>query len=515
MTTRLGSRVLRTLVAALVCVLAGGEARAAPSAAPGFDQPLASSVFGTALRFMAPRILDPVSLRTLAGWGLGGITALDPSLQASVVGDRLVLSSAAGPVWRGPSPQDDDPAAWGEALAAITAAAWRVSSAVSGAGQVGVTQSFFDELFNHLDPYSRYVGPEPADADRDKREGSGGGIGVTLLRTSRGLALGDIAPDGPAADAGLATGARLLAIDGVDVGRADPDDALARLAGPVGSAVTIRIRLHGRTRDLTLQRDLVPPETVFGTSTDGLLTLKVTGFSRDTAEEMSALLERGAAGPPARPDHRPPRQSRRPAAAGRHRRRPRARQRRRHHHRRPLPAVEPRLERPGRRRHARHADRGPGRRPHRERRRDPGRGAGRPPTRGGHRLGHARQGPGADAAAAARRRRTVRHLEPGPGPARLAAAGVGRAAAALHLGRRRRRRRRAPRARGPAPRRHSPPHWRPSAPRARRCRSRASSTSEARARPRSAPTRTSTPHTSCSATRPPTRPPSTRSRRLD
>ncbi len=291
MTTRLGSRVLRTLVAALVCVLAGGEARAAPSAAPGFDQPLASSVFGTALRFMAPRILDPVSLRTLAGWGLGGITALDPSLQASVVGDRLVLSSAAGPVWRGPSPQDDDPAAWGEALAAITAAAWRVSSAVSGAGQVGVTQSFFDELFNHLDPYSRYVGPEPADADRDKREGSGGGIGVTLLRTSRGLALGDIAPDGPAADAGLATGARLLAIDGVDVGRADPDDALARLAGPVGSAVTIRIRLHGRTRDLTLQRDLVPPETVFGTSTDGLLTLKVTGFSRDTAEEMSALLD--------------------------------------------------------------------------------------------------------------------------------------------------------------------------------------------------------------------------------
>ena len=43
-------------------------------------------------------------------------------------------------------------------MMSVTASAFRVSDAArQRAGTQGVISSFFDEVFNHLDPYSRYV----------------------------------------------------------------------------------------------------------------------------------------------------------------------------------------------------------------------------------------------------------------------------------------------------------------------------------------------------------------------
>ena len=272
---------------------------ASACAATPFDAGLEARVIADALGFMAPRILDPVTVGQLALWGLGGIAALDPSMQAALAasgrsGHALVLSTASDPaIWRGAVPPPADSAAWGEAAASLCAAAFRASSQVADAGQTGVTQSFFDELFNHLDPYSRYVAPAPATAERDRLDGGGGGIGASLIATARGLAFGDVAPDGPAAASGLASGARLVAIDDIDARHLSADEATARLDGPVGTTVTLRIRADGRLLTVALVRATVPPETVFGTDTGGLLLLRITGFSRDTAEELSALLDAG------------------------------------------------------------------------------------------------------------------------------------------------------------------------------------------------------------------------------
>ena len=52
---------------------------------------------------------------------------------------------------------------------------------VRRAGTQGVVQSFFDELFNHLDPYSRYVPPRDAGEDRERRVGQAG-AGLRLAR---------------------------------------------------------------------------------------------------------------------------------------------------------------------------------------------------------------------------------------------------------------------------------------------------------------------------------------------
>ena len=64
-------------------------------------------------------------------------------------------------------------------------AAWSASPRSGSAGAPGLVQSFFDELFNHLDPYSRYVAPLQAVADREHRSGDAG-IGAVLVHARHG-----------------------------------------------------------------------------------------------------------------------------------------------------------------------------------------------------------------------------------------------------------------------------------------------------------------------------------------
>ncbi len=264
----------------------------------GFDGTLMGNVLGSALAFMAPRILDPVSVPELTSWGLGGITALDPALTASVEPGRLRLTMQTGAaqpdlVWQGASPADADPYEWGRAAASLCAAAWNASSLVRGSGQQAMVQGMFDELFNHLDPYSRYVAPAPADTDRDRRQGSGG-IGAALVDGRHGPVFAAPVPNGPAMEAGIVEGTRLLSVDGADIAGDTPEEANARLAGDVGTDVHLRVRTpRGAVRAMTITRAFVAPETVSGTSIGRLLVVKVTGFARDTAEAMSGLLDEG------------------------------------------------------------------------------------------------------------------------------------------------------------------------------------------------------------------------------
>ena len=125
----------------------------------GFDPQRVTSVYAEALAFMAPRILEPVPVSQLAIWGLRGLTALDPALVTVVADGRLRLSSQSRTLFETTVPKDDTPVAWANTAAAMAGAAYALSGAIRRADNEGIIQSFFDELFNHLDPYSRYVAP--------------------------------------------------------------------------------------------------------------------------------------------------------------------------------------------------------------------------------------------------------------------------------------------------------------------------------------------------------------------
>jgi carboxyl-terminal processing protease len=264
-----------------------------------FDQRLAADVFSTALVFMAPRILDPVSIPQLVLWGLRGLSALDPTLSCDLRDGVLTLSANDHVVTSLAAPGIEDSPGWADTAASLAAAAWDVSPAMRRAGTSGVIRYFFDELFNHLDPYSRYAPPAEAEDNRDRRSGSGG-VGITVVLSGGAMVVQQVVNESPAAEAGIHPGDRLIAIDGTPLGRRDATRLEALLSGPEGTDVSLTVRARDRRlATYALQRALVAPETVFPARVADMLILRVTGFSRDTDKRVAHELARAMTGTPA------------------------------------------------------------------------------------------------------------------------------------------------------------------------------------------------------------------------
>ncbi len=262
-------------------------------AAGGLDLVMAVSVIGTALNFLGPRTLEAYSDRQLTLWGLGGLTAIDPSLTIEVTADMLRLVTPQGVLHAQKAPADSDLANWTQAAVAMADAAWRDSAPIRNAGQQALIQSFFDELFNHLDPYSRYIAPAPANTDRIARNGSEAGAGITIVRVGLRVLVSAVNAEGPAWEAGLVAGMRLVAVDGRSTRNQEEATIDRWLHGPDGSSVALTLvpAVRGPERSVTLTRARVPPETVFAFSSGDVVVLRVTGFSADTAQEMSQFLD--------------------------------------------------------------------------------------------------------------------------------------------------------------------------------------------------------------------------------
>jgi len=282
-------------LAVLLLLLMIVPAHAQSAANGGFDPGLVANVYSVALTFMQPRILDPVPVPTLTVWGLRGLTALDPNLTAGQQDGKLVLSGRDGVLTEQPLPPVDTPEAWAAAAVRLSEAAVAASPAVRRAGTQGIIQSFFDELFNHLDPYSRYVPPREAAEDRAGRNGTAG-IGLALGQHEGVILVRSAVSDGPAAMAGVRPGDSVLAVDGVPVRGKDAATVAGLIAGPEGTTLRLSWRGHdGRPRSAELERAMVPPETVFSDLVGDLLVLRITGFNHSTAAHLAEALQEGMA----------------------------------------------------------------------------------------------------------------------------------------------------------------------------------------------------------------------------
>ncbi len=281
---------------------AGAPLGSASQVATSFDPAQTRDVYVEALSFMAPRILEPVPVSQLTLWGLRGLTALDPDLLTTLQQGSVVLMARGRPVAQVAAPHNETPLAWAVVAITLSEVAVATSPHVRRAGTKGIIQAFFDELFNHLDPYSRYVAPADAGIDRAQRTGRAG-LGVGLER-GRGpqLLVRSVVPDSPAALAGLRPGDTLVSVDGQAVTGQDPATITALIAGPEGTRVILSWRSRdGHLRSAELDRALVPPETVFGETVGDMLVVRITGFSQSSDVQLARVLQDGLAGetPPA------------------------------------------------------------------------------------------------------------------------------------------------------------------------------------------------------------------------
>ena len=265
-------------------------------AAESFDGGLAVSVFSVALDFLAPRTLDPVGIPQLTLWGLRGLTAVDPALIPELRDNDVRLLQNDRVVFTTPLPSTQAAADWAKLASDLGQAGFGVSPAVRNAGTPGVIRSFFDEMFNHLDPYSRYVPPDDAEPDRERRSGTVG-LGLTLANTASGFVVRTVLPGSPADDAGLRPGDRALSVDGRVPRREDAATVNGWLQGPEGSTVTLAWRdRRGRVQRNELERVLVPPQTVTAERVADVLVIHIDGFSANTEDQFHAALSAGFEG---------------------------------------------------------------------------------------------------------------------------------------------------------------------------------------------------------------------------
>ena len=296
-----------TLLLLICIILPAGMLSQRAAASAGFDTATAASVWAAALGYIAPRSLEPLSIPQMSIWGLQGLTALDPDLNAALQEGQIRLYGPDQLLIAIPAPAADDAKAWGAAAAAVAAAGFAASPALRQAGTQGLISSFFDELFNHFDPYSRYE--PPLQAARDQLMITGiAGSGVTLGRQGNAVVIASVAPDSPASEAGLSPGSYVLSIDGQPAYGSEVNQLNADLNGIPGSTVTLRVDdPAGGTpaSDVLLTRAFVPPQTVFPENfaappaAQNFLALQITGFNKGTSDQFSAALVAGLAQSPA------------------------------------------------------------------------------------------------------------------------------------------------------------------------------------------------------------------------
>ncbi len=290
---------MRSAVALLLFIVAGPAHAWAqgPTMRDAFDARLAASVVSAALAFISPRALDPVTVQQLSLWGLGAPASLDGALATELRDGSVVLLKDGRVLFSRQLPQDDTADGWSALVADVLGAAAAASDAFRAVGTQGALTSFFDELFDHLDPYSRYVPPTAADADRARRSGEAG-AGITIDRAGRGFVVTGVNADGPGAEAGIRIGDRILAVDAQSTAGEDLDTVLGWVGGLEGTDVSITVRgRSGPARTLELERAVIPPETVFPARLGELLVLRIAGFSVDTDQRLARELERTLGGP--------------------------------------------------------------------------------------------------------------------------------------------------------------------------------------------------------------------------
>jgi carboxyl-terminal processing protease len=208
----------------------------------------------------------------------------------------VLLAKDGKPLFTAPLPASPSADDWGGLAADMAAAAFAASDPVRNAGTTGVIRSFFDEMFNHLDPYSRYVPPGAADTERERRSGQVG-LGMTLVRGAGGIMVGDVLPGSPADDAGLRPGDRIISVDNHTVRNEPAATVDAWIAGEEGTTVHLVWRTRaGRLRREEIERALVPPQTVTAERVSDIVLIHITGFSVDTDDQFAAALSAGFAG---------------------------------------------------------------------------------------------------------------------------------------------------------------------------------------------------------------------------
>lgn len=159
-----------------------------------------------------------------------------------------------------------------------------------------------DHILSSLDPHSTYIPVEEGSAMAERMSGGFSGVGVEFAIKKDSLVFIHVLDEGPAAKAGILSGDRVFAIDGDTItGSSLTNEAVtSRIKGRRGTSVDLSIVRAGEQLNISVERDLVPIESVLHLELDDKVGyIKVDRFAETTHDEFTAhldqLVQQGAA----------------------------------------------------------------------------------------------------------------------------------------------------------------------------------------------------------------------------
>lgn len=150
---------------------------------------------------------------------------------------------------------------------------------------------------NALDEYSCYLTPTRLKDLYGNIEGQFVGLGIEMkAETGKGLLLVNVLPDSPAAEGGLLAGEHIVGIDGTNCRLMTTDEAANMLQGKPGSQVRLDVEdRDSQVRNSNFLRRAVHvkslPIVKIIDQQNGIGYIKMTGFQKNTNEEMTAALQ--------------------------------------------------------------------------------------------------------------------------------------------------------------------------------------------------------------------------------
>lgn len=165
-----------------------------------------------------------------------------------------------------------------------------------------MTYSALRGLLSSLDPHSQFLDPENYSMIRTETEGQFGGLGISVGMVESQLTVNVPIQGGPAFRAGLLPGDRILKIDGQGTQKLTLAEAIRKLRGRPGAAVTLTLYRpsENRTLEVPLVREMIQVPTLADvgllslaqTGGEKIAYLRITQFGEKTAGEFDQAVDR-------------------------------------------------------------------------------------------------------------------------------------------------------------------------------------------------------------------------------
>ncbi|MCC9601642.1 S41 family peptidase [Stieleria sp. JC731] len=164
-----------------------------------------------------------------------------------------------------------------------------------GLSPTAVVLEYVSGAVSTLDPYTRLLSGDQLDDMFSNIEGNFVGLGVELRPSTDSLEILSVIPNGPAEEAGLKAGDRIVRVEQADTRTGKPEIAADLLRGPEDSFVSIAVQTsEGAEREYNIARRRVEVPCVENVHicdpSNGVGYLRLTNFQKTTPRDVEQAI---------------------------------------------------------------------------------------------------------------------------------------------------------------------------------------------------------------------------------